>query len=364
MASDKNRGKYFLLTVYHYCIPISILKPKLCKQAVYPNLADVMSFDRNYNMINAFPDFFGKGFDMESYNRQFKSANVIIHARSSNVSYPVHWGPLSVKCAFTGSEFYGLNNCLYAVNDENYLVINDGNNYSSFIDADSSVESFTINFSPLFVKELMESIIEPDETLLTNFNNFSNRNNIEFIEKLYAHDNAVSPVIFQLLALTKDGFDENINQIEELYFLLFERLAFKQITCKEEIKNVQAIKHATRLELYKRLHRAKDFIDSCYTKEISLQDLANVCLLNKSYLLRQFKKYFKITPGQYIIVKRMEAARRLLEKKSDQSVSDICIQVGYSDLSSFSRLFKKHNKYSPEKYQQSFIKKGPAVTIV
>ena len=323
-----------------------------------------MNFDRNYNMISAFPDFLRKDFDMESYNRQFKSANVIIHARSSNVSYPEHWGPLSIKCAFKGSEFYGLNNCLYAVNDENYLMINDGNNYSSFIDADSAVESFTINFSPLFVKELMESIIEPDETLLTNFTNFSNRNNIEIIEKLYAHDSAVSPVIFQLLALTKDDFDKNINQIEELYFLLFERLVFKQKTCMEEIKNVQAIKLTTRLELYKRLHRAKDFIDSCYTKEISLQDLGNVCLLNKSYLLRQFKKYFKMTPGQYIILKRMDAAKQLLEKKNDRSVSDICLQVGYSDLSSFSRLFKKHYKYSPEKYQHSFTKNDATIPIV
>lgn len=312
-----------------------------------------MNFDRNYNIISSFPDFQQKGFDMESYNRQFKSANVIIHAKANKVSYPEHWGPLSIKCAFKGKEFYKVNNCLYSVHDENYLVINDGNNYSSFIDSESEVKSFTINFSPLFVKELIESINEPDEMQLTNFNNFSKRNQIEIIEKLYLHDNSISPLIFQMLALTEDDFDNNINQIEELYFLLFERLLLEQKCIMTEIRNVQAVKLSTQMELYKRLCRAKDYINSCYEKEISLQDLANVCLLNKSYFLRQFKIYFKTTPHQYIISERMKAAKRLLEKDPSKPISKVCVEVGYTDICSFSRLFKSYYNSSPQKFQRA-----------
>ena len=310
-----------------------------------------MYFDSNYNVINLFPDFLQKGFDMESYNHQFKSANVIIHAKSKNISYPTHWGPLSIKCAFKGKEFYGLNNCVYSITDEKYLVINNGSIYSSFIDSDVEVNSFTINFSPFFVKELLQGLLETDDTLLSDFGNYGNRNDIEIIEKLYAHDNTVSPLIFKLLALTEDNFNKNIHQIEELYFLLFERLLCKQKAIINEISNVQAVKRSTQNELYKRLYRAKDFIDSCYTDEISIQDLANVCLLNQCYFLRQFKKYFKIAPHQYIILRRMEEAKKILERYDDIPISAVCSKVGYSDPSSFSRLFKQYYSYSPEQYQ-------------
>ncbi|MEP6710775.1 MAG: AraC family transcriptional regulator [Ferruginibacter sp.] len=311
-----------------------------------------MHFDKSYNLVKIFPDFFQKDFDMELYNRQFKSANVIIQAKAKKVNYPAHWGPLSIKCAFKGKEFYELNNCMYAVNDQNYLVINEGSRYSSFIDSHSEVNSFTLNFSPLFVKESMESMVEPDEKLLADYSNFSNRNHIDIVERLYTHDCTVSPLVFKILALTED-FEKNINQVEELYFSLFEQLIFKQKSNLTEIRNVQAIKHSTQMELYKRLHRAKDFIDSCYTEDISLDDLAKMCWLNKSYFLRQFKKYFAITPGQYIILKRMQEAKQLLERKSKVSIVEICHQVGYSDLSSFSRLFKNYYRHSPEKYRNN-----------
>ncbi len=310
-----------------------------------------MNLLQNCCVIKSFPNFDKSGFDMYTYNSQFKTANVIIHASSKEVSYPEHWGPLSIKCAFKGKEFYRVNNCNYAVADENYLVINDGNHYSSYIDSIAEVESFTINFSQSFVKEFMESANETDEALLANFRNFDNNNNVEIIERLYLHDDSVGPVIFRMLQLTEEDFDGNEGQIEELYFLLLERLLHKQKATLNEVSRIQAVKKSTQIELYKRLYRAKDYIDSCYEEEITIQHLATVCWLNQSYFLRQFKKYFRISPLQYIISKRMEAAKRMLEKDAFMPISEVCTQVGYSDISSFSKLFKGFYNSSPEKFR-------------
>lgn len=311
-----------------------------------------MNLLQNYCVIKSFPNFDKCGFNIDTYNSQFKTANVIIHASSKEVSYPEHWGPLSIKCAFKGKEFYGINNCNYAVTDDNYLVINDGNNYSSYIDSDSEVESFTINFSLSFVREFMESANQTDEALLTNFKNFDNNSNVEIIERLYLHDNSVSPVIFRMLKLTEEDFESNEGEIEELYFLLFESLLYKQKATLNEVGHIQAVKKSTQMELYKRLYRAKDYIDSCYEEEINIGHLATVCWLNQFYFLRQFKKYFKISPLQYIISKRMEAAKRMLEKDAFIHISEVCTQVGYNDVSSFSKLFKGFYKSSPEKFQR------------
>ena len=81
-----------------------------------------------------------------------------------------------------------------------------------------------LNFYPSFVEEFMESVNKTDETLLTNFRNFYNNKNVEIIERLYLHDDSVSPLIFEMLQLTKENFENNEGKIEELYFLLFEKI--------------------------------------------------------------------------------------------------------------------------------------------
>jgi AraC-like DNA-binding protein len=106
------------------------------------------------------------------------------------------------------------------------------------------------------------------------------------------------------------------------------------------------------MELYKRLTRAKDYMDSCYTRDISLAELARVSYLNNTYFLRQFRNYYQITPRQYLIRRRMESAREILQTNKKLPITDICSKVGYSDLSSFSKLFKQYYSLSPEQYRE------------
>ena len=82
-----------------------------------------------------------------------------------------------------------------------------------------------------------------------------------------------------------------------------------------EVSCVQAVKKSTQMELYKRLYRAKDYIDSCYEEEINIPQLANVCWLNQSYFLRQFKKYFRISPFNTLFPKEWKRLRECWKKK-------------------------------------------------
>jgi AraC-like DNA-binding protein len=305
--------------------------------------------EMQYDLISLFPDFREQGFCMTSYNRQFEEKNILIHAITSQVFYPEHWGPLSIKTAFNGEEYYKLNNCEFAVSDKNYLVVNEGNFYSSYINSGSRVESFTINFSLQLVNDTLTACSSTSDFVLDNYRSDNNRR-IEFYEKLNPHDQLVSPLIFKLLELSK-SFKKNLPHIEEIYLQLLEKIVIKQEQLQNEIANIPAIKASTKQELYKRLSRAKDYIDSCYYKEITIGQLAAICFLNQTYFLRQFKNYFGTTPRQYIITKRMEAAKDLLAAKKDVSITDVCQQVGYNDLSSFSKLFKSYYSFSPELYK-------------
>jgi len=242
--------------------------------------------------MKAFPDFNLPGFNMESYNERFKKNNVIIHASTKDISYPEHWGCLSIKCAFNGSEYYKSGNHFYEVNENNYLIFNEGKHYSSYIFSETTVESFTINFSAAFEKKVLNSLLNSGEKLLDNFEHEQNRKT-EFIERLYPHDKIISPVLLKLYKQSiYDNPDNNL--IDEIYNELLEKLMLLQKNISGEVQKIKAIKSSTKVELYKRLHYAKDYIDSCYTSSITLEQLASIAFLNSTYFLRTFKKKFQL----------------------------------------------------------------------
>ncbi len=300
------------------------------------------------SLLNNFPDFSARGFDIDAYNTSFKTSNIIINAKASDIAYPEHWGCFSVKCVFDGEEVYHAQNRVYAVNENNFLLLNEGQYYSSYIFSKKLVESFTLNFTTQFIQEVKDGSLLSDEQNL-DFAFCSGNANIEFIEKLYPHNNLVSPVLFKIRQLSKN-FTENKEKIAELYYGLIEKLLLLHKEVSKEINNVKACKSSTRKELYKRLHYAKDFIDSCYASEITLHELSLITLMNTAYFLRQFKKYFHTTPHQYLMQRRMQVASEMMQHKN-LPIAEVCNAVGYEDMSSFTRLFKKHYGFSPESYR-------------
>ena len=307
----------------------------------------------NIHVMKAFPDFNSPGFDINEYNKKFKDNNIVIHASSSCVSYPEHWGCLSIKCAFHGNEYYQSGSRFYAVNDTNYLVMNEGSFYSSYIFSKSPVESFTVNFSDEFEINAIKGLMHTHEHLLDFIDPGTRK--MEFTEKLYKHNELISPVLFQLFSVSSQPCCNKI-LIRELYYTLIERLLLNQKNINKEVQHIKAVKASTRNELYKRLHYAKDFIDSCYMTDLSLEKIAETAHLNTAYFLRSFKYFFKVTPYQYIIHRRLDEAKKLLEN-SKVSVTEVCFSVGYYDLTSFIKLFRNKFGLSPEKYQKEFIKK-------
>ena len=299
-------------------------------------------------LITSFPEYRSSDFNEEIYNRQFRENNVIIKANSGNVSFPEHWGPLSIKCSSGGKENYIVGSRFYTVHENNFLVLNEGQYYSSYIYSDQKVSSFTINFNSAIQHEVACSYFNNDEKNINNPGLTENRQLI-FTERLYEESDDVIPVMEKLKNLS-DDFKNEYARIEELLYLLLGKLVSIEKRLIHEINKVDVLKPSTRSELYKRLYFVKDYLDSSYHHDITLNDMASVANLNGAYLLRKFKNYFSITPRQYIIKKRMEAAAKLLQT-TGFSITEVCNEVGYSDLASFGKLFKQFYHLPPEKYR-------------
>lgn len=100
------------------------------------------------------------------------------------------------------------------------------------------------------------------------------------------------------------------------------------------------------------VERAKEFICQNYGREnLSLRDIAKALHLSPYYLAHLFKTSEGITLGRYIREVRMARAKELLAR-GELSITDIALEVGYSNPAHFSYIFKKETGVSPSKYKK------------
>jgi AraC-like DNA-binding protein len=94
----------------------------------------------------------------------------------------------------------------------------------------------------------------------------------------------------------------------------------------------------------------RKFIDDNFEKELNLNGLTRIQFMSKFHLLRLFKKYYGVTPGQYLTSKRIQQSKRNL--KQGMTVAETCFSVGFGSPSSFSTLFKGKIGLSPVEFQK------------
>lgn len=292
-------------------------------------------------IMKEFPDFNQPGFDIDRYNQRFHNSNVIIRARSRAVEYPEHWSPLTIKCAFNGTEHYETSNTHYTVDDDHFLVFNNGKMYSSWIESETEVDSFTLNITPAFEQQAIRSVAcKTDQQLDDPFG--TEQYDLRFTERLYKHNGLVTRVLNKMW--------EGSGNTDLLFYQLMEDLVQLQSNTNLEISAIGKAKLSTRKEIFDRLIRSKDYIHSCYSKDISIEDLAGVACMNTFYFLRQFRNVFGITPHQFLTERRMEVAASLL-RSTTRPVGEVCVDAGFSDLSSFAKLFRRHYGISPAAFR-------------
>ena len=109
-------------------------------------------------------------------------------------------------------------------------------------------------------------------------------------------------------------------------------------------------------ELYERLVNAKVYIDENFQEPIDLNRISRQAFLSRFHFHRLFTRVYRRTPHQYLTRKRIEKARSLLEK--NKPVSEVCNEVGFESVGSFSVLFKKEIGFAPQYYRNmAWLKK-------
>lgn len=104
-------------------------------------------------------------------------------------------------------------------------------------------------------------------------------------------------------------------------------------------------------EIFERLDRARKFIDLCYDLPLDLEQISRHACFSRFHFLRLFRQAFNKTPHQYLIERRIERAKELLSAEQLR-VTDVCFEVGFQSLGSFSALFHKSVGYAPITFRE------------
>lgn len=110
-------------------------------------------------------------------------------------------------------------------------------------------------------------------------------------------------------------------------------------------------------ETFALLRESREFLAENFDQKVRLADGAERAFMSPFHYQRMFLRAFGESPHEFITRMRVEAAQQML-RQSQMSVSEICLEVGYESLGSFSDRFRREVGCSPTEFRKVFSVPG------
>lgn len=259
-------------------------------------------------------------------------------------------GQLSIKTFPVGEASYSVGSARYLLDSRAYLVLNEGQSYAIDVAADVPVESFCVFFASGAALDAQRVLTARAESLLDEPTAPGPDATAGFFERLYPHDDLVSPHLSHIRGALARPETERLWLAERMREALM-RLCVAHQRVWGEVNALPAVRASTREEIYRRLYYARDYAVALLHEPLTLDELARVAAMSPTHFLRVFRQAFGQTPHQFLTERRIERAKDLL-RVTNRPVTDICLAVGFESLGSFSALFRRRVGISPAAYRR------------
>ncbi|HTQ58515.1 MAG TPA: AraC family transcriptional regulator [Bryobacteraceae bacterium] len=286
----------------------------------------------------------GYRFRLNPRGRELPDCCAVLNGRGTRYEVSNYRTTLSVKSVVRGAARYVTPQGQYLVTPDAFLVLNDGQRYSLEFEGRGRIHTETLCpfFQPGFLEQAgvagLDDIARAAPAL-------------DFCERLYPSSGEVGRVLGDLQAGLRHRH-ATTPWLEDRMYALGQALADLRIRIRREAEEFPGLRPATRLELYRRLYRGRDFLLSCYDQPLTVAAAARVAALSPFHFQRTFKQAFGRSPMRFLQHTRLEAARRLLAHTGDD-VTSICLGVGFESLGSFSWLFRRRFGVSPRVFREN-----------
>jgi len=275
----------------------------------------------------------------------FKDHYLFIRQFDQACEYPEHYTGLGVIAVLKGEGQFKVNGANTTLNEKSFLIVNRGSTLSF---------SFSNNaqLALLYFNTELSKVISTSHLLSTENKKLPDIHDYTLIEHVHFMNATLKDYFRLLIALGDSCASFHSLKSDMVVRSILDVLVAENHDALRTSMNLEVVKKATRVDLYQRLSMAKKWVETNYSESVSLEQMADVAMLNSEHFLRVFKKAFDTTPRQFLIALRLKKACDLL-KKSNKSVSEICHLVGFESLSSFSTLFKQRMGVTPGSYRKS-----------
>ena len=116
-------------------------------------------------------------------------------------------------------------------------------------------------------------------------------------------------------------------------------------------------------ETNRRLLSARDAMDRSYAKPLDISSLARIACMSEAHFIRSFRATFGETPHRYLQRRRVERSLYLL-RETNRTVTDICFDIGFNSLGTFSRTFRQIMGETPSSYRARAVVKAVPTCFV
>jgi len=106
----------------------------------------------------------------------------------------------------------------------------------------------------------------------------------------------------------------------------------------------------------KRLCSVFDWITNNFEKDIKLAEAAQIAQMNENAFSRFFSLRTRKTFSGFVQELRLQKAAKLLVE-NDMTITEVCYECGYNNVSNFNRQFLNHYQMNPMKYKKMFLSK-------
>src|SRR5215831_11150794 len=273
--------------------------------------------------------------------------SVVIHTKVKEAYRPDIEGPVSIFMNLAGSSYCQVEGRTVSIPEDYYFISNRSQHYSLTIESKQPVETFNIHFGEHFSEGVLGGLITATDSMLDNGTQQHGRA-VTFHNRLYKKGDQFNRLVAAMLQLnTGKEFDKLL--FEELLEGLLRHLFLQHRDILTAMDKLPSLKRSVKVELFKRLSFAADYIHSNQHLQIDLSELASTACLSKFHFLRLFKLVYGHSPHQYIQQLRLEKAIRLLGDSS-LPVGTIAELVGFENSQSFSRLFHQRMGLYPSQF--------------
>lgn len=244
-------------------------------------------------------------------------------------SFPKHFHDhYVIELVVKGADKFYCNGKIHTASPHEIVFINPGEIHTGSTIAENELHYYSISPTK---KQLQQIALLLEKNIPSDF----------CFEQTLTNSPQIAEKMFALFCRIENSGVNDL-KAEEL-FLEFMNQALDSITPKSEEGFAD--------KKDKRVLQVIDFIRNSFDEQISLQQMAKHVHVSPFHLLRIFKAATGLSPYEYLLIVRMEQAKRLLSKGG--TVHDAALSTGFYDTSHFNRIFKKVNGASPKNFRLS-----------